>query len=233
MSLTLNLFRLQQADSQLDIIRQRLGAIQNILEDSAPLRQARDFVSRVETEKRKTDQELRQVEDEAERLRLKIEQTEARLYGGTVSNPKELQDLQNEVASLKRYLANLEDRQLEAMLASEANELAFHQALQSLEQIQKSLAEQHASLTIEQEAHQKEVERLEAERQALIAALPDATVGLYNQLRQERRGVAVATVDDHTCSACGSTLTAALQQAARAIDQAVHCPTCGRILYAR
>jgi len=54
----------------------------------------------------------------------------------------------------------------------------------------------------------------------------------YEALRQQRRGVAVAEIRDNACDACGTTLTAALQQSARHAAELVHCPTCGRILFA-
>ncbi|MFN2235225.1 MAG: C4-type zinc ribbon domain-containing protein [Anaerolineales bacterium] len=47
-----------------------------------------------------------------------------------------------------------------------------------------------------------------------------------------RAGVAVAKVEDRACKACGSTLTASLNQAARSPSQIVFCDSCGRILYA-
>lgn len=50
-----------------------------------------------------TRHDLKTAEAEAEAQKIKIEQTEASLYGGSVHNPKELQDLQREVASLKKH----------------------------------------------------------------------------------------------------------------------------------
>ena len=49
---------------------------------------------------------------------------EKRLYSGTVTNTKELQDLQDEGVALKRRIVALEDRQLEAMIAQEDAETA-------------------------------------------------------------------------------------------------------------
>jgi predicted nucleic acid-binding Zn-ribbon protein len=53
---------------------------------------------------------LKHAEAEVGRQKVKIEQSESNLYSGNVKNPKELQDLQNEIAALKRYLITLEDR---------------------------------------------------------------------------------------------------------------------------
>ena len=77
---------------------------------------------------------MKQSEAEVEKQRIKIEQTEASLYGGHVHNPKELQDLQKDVASLKRHLETLEERQLEAMLVVETIRKRLHNAKSLLEQ---------------------------------------------------------------------------------------------------
>jgi predicted nucleic acid-binding Zn-ribbon protein len=55
---------------------------------------------------------------------------------------------------------------------------------------------------------------------------------MYENLRQQKRGVAIAEISDNACAACGTTLTAALQQSARSATTLTHCPSCGRILYA-
>ena len=79
--------------------------------------------------------------------KVKIEQSEASLYSGNVTNPKELQDLQNEAAALKRYLVTLEDRQLEAMLEVETAEQSKQAALDKLEGVKARLADQNKNLT--------------------------------------------------------------------------------------
>jgi predicted nucleic acid-binding Zn-ribbon protein len=73
---------------------------------------------------------------------------------------------------------------------------------------------------------------LQTERYAVVVDLAGQVLELYEGLRRERRGLAVAEVNDDSCSACGTTLTAALQQRARFSAQVEHCPSCGRILYA-
>ena len=142
MSQTLSLYRLQQTDSQMDRVQARLLAIQKILEDDETLRQAGEQVKAADKQRLVTEQSLHQAEAAVQAQRVKIEQTESSLYGGSVHNPKELQDLQNDVAALKRHHVTLEDRLLEAMLASEAAETALQAARSLFEAAQKHMAEQ-------------------------------------------------------------------------------------------
>jgi hypothetical protein len=231
MSQPFKLFRLQQLDSHIDQAAARLQQIEQSLADEHELlsaRQQEDMdAAALDAERKK----LRRAEDEVKAQRVKIEQTEATLYGGKVRNPKELQDLQNDVAALKRYLVVLEERQLESMISAEEAEAVLAQSAQALAQVEQRRRQTVSALQKEKNTLNEEVRHLQDERDAASSGIPAGDLALYNQLRQQRRGVAVARVVDKNCSACGSTLSAALLHSARSPNQISRCDTCGRILY--
>lgn len=232
MSQTFKLYRLQQLDSQLDQDRARLREIEAALSDQRALQAAQDHAQQAVAVMEQARKALRSAEETVRAQRIKIEQTEATLYGGKVRNTKELQDLQNESAALKRYLATLEDRQLDAMIAFEETEDAYRSATAALDAATTEWHTQNALLIAEQKNLSAEAQRTEGERSAAAGAIPENDLKLYETLRSQRRGVAVAKVSDKTCAACGSTLNAALLHAARLPSQITRCDTCGRILYA-
>jgi hypothetical protein len=232
MSAALGLYRLQQVDSQIDHIQARLRVIRETLENDVALRAATEQLTLSEHKHKDAEQALKQSEAEVEKQSIKIEQTEASLYGGHVHNPKELQDLQQDVASLKRHLVTLEERELEAMLVAETTEKDLHNAKSELERVQSSLGEQSRELARESGLLHSDLDRLNSERQAVISDILQPTMNIYNQLRQQRRGIAVTTLNDGSCAACGTTLTPSQQQNARSTSLLFHCPSCGRILYA-
>jgi predicted nucleic acid-binding Zn-ribbon protein len=230
MSQSFKLLRVQQIDSLLDRARLRLKEIDIALHDDAALRQARTTMVDAEEEYKDASRALHHAEQDVQSQNIKIEQTEATLYGGKVRNPKELQDLQNESAA-ETLFAVLEDRQLEAMLAIE---VAEDQPIckSYYEECSAESAAENARLTSEKSTLEKDIGRQELEKQAASSGIPDSDLRLYEQLRKQRNGVAVAKVIDRTCSACGSTLSAALYSAAQSPNQISRCDTCGRILYA-
>lgn len=232
MSAALGLYRLQQVDSQIDQIQARLKSIQQTLENDEALRAANEQFSAATGKRQDAERILKLSEADGEKQRIKIEQTEASLYGGKVHNPKELQDLQKDAASLKRYLETLEERQLEAMIAAETAEMELQAAKTDLERVQANLKVQNKDLTSESETLRKNLERLNSERQAVVTDIAGQTLTVYDQLRKQKRGLAITTVADSSCEACGTTLTPSQQQSARSTSQLFHCPTCGRILYA-
>jgi hypothetical protein len=231
MSHTLTLYRLQQTDSQTDRSQARLKIIQQTLEDDGELRLAKECAEQAEAGFGSAQRTLHQTENAVRDQRIKIEQTESSLYSGSIRNPKELQDLQNDVASLKRHLATLEDRQLEAMVAFDDASAAHKAAQADLQLTTAKALQKNESLAEERDLLLKEVDKLCAERQAITGAIPTDVLENYESLRKQRRGMAVATVTDKACSACGTTLTPMQVQNVFMAADLTYCPTCSRILY--
>jgi uncharacterized protein len=232
MSAALGLYRLQQVDSQLDHAHARLMAIQQTLENDEELRGATERCVDAENHYKEAERLLKQSEQDVEKQRIKIQQTEASLYAGHVHNPKELQDLQKDVASLKRHIETLEERELEAMEASENAEKVLRLAQADLERVKASKGEQFRELTEESTVLKRDLERFSSERLAVMQDLNPPALNSYEQIRKRRRGLAVTTLSEGACAACGTTLTPSQQQSARSTSQLFYCPSCSRILYA-
>jgi predicted nucleic acid-binding Zn-ribbon protein len=231
MSQTLSLYRLQQIDSQMDRLKVRLEEIQKTLDDDSELRQFRDIAEKADAHLLAVQQSLKKAERDVESQVVKIEQTQSDLYGRKSHTPKELQDLQNELAALKRYLVVLEDRQIDVMQESETIEAEQQLAHSKVKEASEIRADLCRGLRQEQGMINNELERFVVEHDAVAGAIQAADLVLYNQLRQRRRGVAVAVIGDNSCGACGSTLSPAQIQSVRSLDRIMLCPSCGRILY--
>ena len=232
MSAALGLFRLQQVDSRIDQIETRLGKIREILANDSEIQVAMEQVKLAETKQHESEHNRQISEEEARDKQIKIQEAESSLSGGGVKNPKELQDLQAEVVSLKKHLASIEDQELEAMLRVEAAQSDLLSVLDDLKQIQTRLGDENKKLIADQESLSRDLADLQAERNATISPVDKIILNTYETLRKQRRGLAVAEVSENACRACGTTLNAALQQSARHATELVYCPSCGRILYA-
>lgn len=232
MSASLGLYRLQQVDSQIDRARTKLDMIQKTLENDAELREALNRVTTVQTNHHLAHHELKNASAEADAQKIKIEHTESSLYGGGVHNPKELQDLQKDSASLKKHLITLEERELEAMVKSETADTDLQKAKTELELIQARLGNEHRNLIADQSDLMKELARLSEEREAALGPIESNLLQSYEGLRQQKRGVAVTQAVDNACTSCGTILSASLQQTARSQKQLAYCSSCGRIIYA-
>jgi predicted nucleic acid-binding Zn-ribbon protein len=231
MSLTLPLYRLQQIDSRLKLVTIRLVSIKHTLENNAELQAASRQYEEAKANYHQTEKLLKNSEYESTTHRIKLEQVESSLYSGRIQNPKELQDLQKEIASIKRNLSTVEDHQLELMMSVEECQLAIIATQKTFEQTQGKVISANASLRTELNSLEKETENLNAQRLAVLPAIDPISLNLYDSLRQKRSGLAVSQVIENACDTCGASLTPGLAQSVRTSSQLVLCPMCGRILY--
>jgi uncharacterized protein len=232
MSQAFHLAQLQKIDTQLDQLKNRLNDIERILNSNEALRQAQLENEAAGEQVHQIQRVLHTAEDAVQVQRIKIETSEASLYGGKIRNPKELQDLQVEIQSLKKYMVVLEDQQLEAMLSMEQAEERQKAKAERVSHVLAETANQSASLLGEQGQLTRTTERLQTERLAVLPQITPENITVYTRLKEQKRGMAVCQVEDGACKGCGSSLRPAEIQAARSPSQLVRCSTCGRILYA-
>jgi predicted nucleic acid-binding Zn-ribbon protein len=232
MSAALGLLRMQRVDSRIGQLDTRLKQIRTALESDAELAAARQELEHAATDLDEAESAHKTAEVQRQAQRSKMQQAESSLYSGTVQHPKELQDLQADVASLRKHLAKLEDLELDCMVRLEAAQQVLVDARRRLDEVTARVASEQQRLVDEESRLNRDRESLQAERQAAESTISIDLVESYEALRQSRHGLAVVEIAENACAACGTVLTAALQQNARHALELVHCPSCGRILFA-
>jgi len=227
-----HLYRMQNIDSQLDKITVRLSAITTELANNHEVQEAENALKESFTKQEKSGQQLKNIDEISRSIRIKVEMNEASMYGGNVHNPKELQNLQNENASLKRRLAANEDEQLEAMLLQDEAIAQLRQAEKNLAVAKANAISQQSGLVGEQTKLQSEQARLSTEREGISRSILPENIKIYQNLREKKRGIAVSRIEDSTCNICGFNLRPAVIQEAKSSQQMAFCPSCGRVLFA-
>ena len=231
MNQAFSLFRLQQIDSQIDQVDARVAELDRLLAGNEAVLSARQRTQDTTHALERARKALKEAEFAVREQSLKIEQIENTLYSGTVRNPKELQDLQKDIASLKKHLALLEDRQLEKMMAAEEDEATDQEAIKELTKAEAAFAEHTAGWRGERDGLLHNRERLLSERSAALTLTSPADLAVYDRLRKRKNGLAVTTVRDGACVLCGAVIRPNEIQLARVAPELVFCSSCGRILY--
>jgi len=175
--------------------------------------------------------QAKSLDDENKAHSIKVKEADDRLYGGKVRNPRELQELQADIASLKRKRDTLDEQQLAAMDAVEAaekNESTFKAALEAA---QAARADETGSLLKDKGAVEAIIAKLDGEREAALISVNTEDQVTYDALRKQKR-LAISPLVDGSCSVCGVAPSSSRVQAARAGGDLVRCNNCGRILYA-
>ena len=231
MSRSRSLFQLQQYDSGLDSSHHRIKEIDAILADNKELENALKEQEQTEKIFHFKQKELHAAEHQVEDQNIKISQNEEKLYSGAVTNPKDLEDLQLESSSLKKYLSTLEERQLEAMLEAEQAQEELNQASAKYTRISDAKSAQSKDLNSEKEALKKNIESLLSQKKSFLENTDIPDLDLYNDLRESHGGVAVTLMINGSCSSCGANIPSAIEQEAKSPGKISACPTCKRILH--
>jgi predicted nucleic acid-binding Zn-ribbon protein len=224
-----DLYHLQQLDSEWDARQRRLADIEAGLKDDRELRDARQALETAEKRAQKWYVKQRDLELEIQSLSDKMSRSEKRLYGGKVKNPKELADLQAEIASLKRRRQKLEDILLEAMIEREQAEETRDEADATLDKAASLWSTRQADLTAEREELGQRLEKIQQERETVMPRIEAAVLATYESLREQKGGQAVALVRDDTCTGCGVAISPSAEWRLRQ-GEMCHCDTCRRIL---
>ena len=232
MNQAFHLYRLQQIDTQIDQAEASAAELDRLLSGDETIRQTTTAAEAAGTALHQAQQRLKQTEFAVQEQQLKIAQSEAKLYSGKLHNPKELQDLQKEIASLKKYLAVLEDQQLEAMLSLEEHESQHAAAKNDLNNAQAAFAEKSAAWRGQRDQLTRNLDRLHSERNASLSLIDSESLKTYDAMRKRKSGVAVTIAKDGACAVCGGTIRPSELQVARSSQGIVFCTSCGRILYA-
>ncbi len=232
MSRISDLFRLQELDLERERWVSRQAEIDRALADDANVQAAQAQVAHAHNQLNRARAQAQTLEHQMLALTNKIRALEQRLYGGRVSNPKELRDLQADVQAHQRRRAALEEQQFAALIESETAETQLAAAQHQLQTAETAWHTGNANLRTERAQIAERLAGLDDERTSLANRIRPEDMSLYQRLRASKNGRALARLDDGVCNACWVEPSATLAQQARRGQEPALCPNCGRILYA-
>jgi predicted nucleic acid-binding Zn-ribbon protein len=227
------LLELQDLDTAVD----RLAARRSQLEGGEELRAARavmeDAEGRLGEIRLALDaviHEQQRLEHEIDTMTRKADAEQRRLYDGTVANARELESLQREIANLKDRRGRVEDDLLEQMVRREDFEGRAVTAERDVEQARASVETIGGDALRELSEIETALTEKRAARDALVQELDEDLVGLYEELRPQKKGVAVAVLVDGVCQACHEKLSPLELDRLKKTDGAKRCEYCRRIV---
>lgn len=231
MSKAADLFELQELDLAIDAARASLEVVEEQLGRDEDVVEARQEVARWEATFAEVRRRQRDLELAAEGLRSRAAVVEKKLYDGSVRNPRELADMQQELDVLRRQLRGREDEVLNLMLQAEAAEGQLQRAQAFLAEVEGRWRREQEELRSRQAALNAELRSLEGRRAQQAQGVDATAMSLYGSLRERRQGRAVAKVERGMCQGCRITLPTTVLQRARQRADLVQCTSCERILF--
>ena len=224
------LYELQQIELDIEQKQGRLGQIQIQLGDREAVTQAEASLEQERENLARLNQEQRAAEWQVEDVATKAKTIEDKLYSGQVRNPKELLGMQKDLETVKAKQHQLEDKVLDIM--SQAEESASRIASRDGELAREThlWQESQGRLKAEQSELELALADLEERRSRLRYQINSAHLSLYDRLRPDKLGQAVARVEQGMCLGCRISLPMSIVQRVRLGDEIVQCSSCNRIL---
>ena len=228
------LYRVQELDTRIFELRAReenhllKGELEELEEgeravceelDAATLslEESKDRQARMESEVQRMDEKLRREED--------------KLYGGRVTNQKELRGLQAEVRSLKRQKDASETEVLEEMERLDDISIRVEELESRREKLRADMEEKKKILDDDTARIMEELDKLEREKKELRSTIGEELLDLYERLLKSKNSLAVVKVIDGVCQGCRVELPGKEYDRFLKTDAVFRCTNCGRILF--
>jgi predicted nucleic acid-binding Zn-ribbon protein len=226
-----SVYQLQCAELERADAARKLQEAERSLGESAELRRARQALEGEEAKLSQLRTRLRDLELELEGLNDKIAEGEERLYGGQVRNPKELENLQEELRSLRSRRDHLEDSILHGLDDSEESEKRLGGLRAGWEKVQAAWQAQQGGLTGSVAELKAQLARLDERIAHLRAIIPAPLLDEYDDLCRKKGGRGIAAIRNGLCEGCRVAVPTGMVQQVRRGDTVIRCGNCGRILW--
>ncbi len=229
------LLALQDHDTTLDQLahrRRNLPARAQLDAAMAEVGRLDAAMTAVEASRHELRRSQQRLEDEISSLSERATSHDKTLYGGTIANPRELQALQDEIASLKRRISQLEDQELELMEQIEPLDADIVRLTGERRAGDEQAGALRAQIAEEEVAIEAEMASVEAERASIAEGIDPDLRADYERLRPQMGGIAIARLVGGSCGGCHLGLSAVELDRIKRLppDATVHCEECGRLL---
>jgi predicted nucleic acid-binding Zn-ribbon protein len=223
------LYELQELDTEIEQEEQALKQKKARLGDRRVLD---DAESKLSTEKQELEilkHRHREAEAEVDDILSKISEVENQLYGGKITSPKELSNLQHEANMMKVRSERLENNTLAIIDQVEEAENKVATTTADYRKFEEDWQREQKQITADIADLQASLADLTLKREQLSAQIEPHVLTLYERIRRQKKQ-AVVKVEQGICQSCHISLSASILQKARS-GQPVQCGTCGRIVY--
>ena len=227
-----HLIELQRVDHQIGLFRAELETFPKRLREAdtkltgarAEVATAKDALAKINSERKKFEFEGQEWKDRARKYRDQ---------SGAVKTNEAYRALQHEIANAEAEVAKSEDRQLEVMMKAEEAERRVKLAEARLKEAEQSLAAEKKAIEAQAGELKKKLDAATAEREKVIAPVPEDLRDLYTRIARRHGGTAMAEARDEQCRGCGLRVLPHIVQELRSetSEEVYRCESCGLILY--
>jgi hypothetical protein len=165
-------------------------------------------------------------------VRERLARDERTVDGGTLTDPKTIRSMIDEITHLKTRISNLEDEELELMEAVEAAQAERARIMAARTAIEDEMRALIAKRDAAVGDLQADLADRRSVRVSLLTEIPGPLVDAYEKVRSRSSGVGAAALQGRRCSGCGLEANPSDYEKylAAAEDEVLRCEECDRIL---
>ena len=230
-SLILEMQSLDNEIMQANTKLKSLPEIEQLLHIDKRITTATDELAVVKSEADQIALELRRGEVDVETVTDRIKKDEARLASGNAT-PKELEQLQHEVGTLKKRQESLEEIELEIMIRSDAITSRSNTLTTDLASLQTLKDEISGRLKNAPDEINKVIADKNTARNLVANQIEKPLLELYEKIRGNGGGVGAAALVGNKCNGCNLAINAVEMDRIKSLakDELLRCEECRRIL---
>ena len=230
-SLILEMQSLDNEIMQANTKLKSLPEIEQLLHIDKRIATATDELAVVKSEADQIALELRRGEVDVETVTDRIKKDEARLASGNAT-PKELEQLQHEVGTLKKRQESLEEIELEIMIRSDAITSRSNTLTTDLASLQTLKDEIAGRLKTATDEINKVLADKNTARNLVANQIEKPLLELYEKIRGNGGGVGAAALVGNKCNGCNLAINAVEMDRIKSLakDELLRCEECRRIL---
>ncbi len=161
----------------------------------------------------------------------KINKHQEDLYGGKISDIKELKQIQKVIANYKEEKDRIEEDVLDLMEEMEDFDKLIGHLDEDLKEKEKEFIKRKEEMDLTRLVIEKNMNSLNIKREEILSKLTDGRLlKEYELLRKEKGGKAIMEVDGSICPGCYLDLPSDAIYQLKKNRKVIICPNCSRIL---
>lgn len=212
--------RFEQSLSGVEAQINELGAEIKAYEEK--LANEEDQLASLRTRYREDETEAKSIEDRINKDNEKIR---------SVKTNKEYQSMLKEIDELKKKNSLLEDQMLSRLDTIEQTETALADLKKDMADVKNKIEQQQAEILNQAEGERLALEKCRQERDGIFSCLDQKMQNLFEKVKVQGRGIAVAAVMDGVCQVCRMGIPPQMFNELLRMDSVRLCPNCQRIIY--
>ncbi len=159
----------------------------------------------------------------------KIKSNEQKLFGGSITDSKELSNYQSEIGSLKSSNSKMEDEILELMEKQEEVEPIIDGLKKEISGLDELVKRIRNEIEEKAESLKHNIEGLKHRREDVASRIPQDELKRYNDVKAKKGGIPVSVIKDNFCGVCNMEVPHTDMEKMVDSDTLYKCPLCGRL----